>query len=238
MSVIDTSLVIQPIDSPRAIRDPYKDKKSIEFSFRAKRFREIRKIIEEILDEQGYCHILDLGGSEKYWKIGADFIEENRDRLHFTIINPEVQASTDQSTFTFLVGDACDPQLFKGKRFDFVHSNSVIEHVGDELAMVLFASNTRRLGKRYYLQTPNYWFAYEPHFRFLGFQWLPATMRAYMMTKMRLGFFAKQSSYKEAKWHVDSIRLLSTRQVAGLFPDAKIQHERVFGLAKSIIASR
>jgi hypothetical protein len=218
------------------VRDPYKNKKSIEFGFRAKRFMEIRKVIQEILDEQGHCHVLDLGGSEKYWLIGEDFINANRDKLHFTIINPEVQESINPSLFTFSVGDACNPDLFKGRKFDFVHSNSVIEHVGDVSAMIAFAENTRRLGKRYFMQTPNYWFAYEPHFRFPGFQWLPASLRAFLLTKMRLGFFARQASYKQAKWHVDSIRLLSAQQVAKLFPDAKIKREKVFGLTKSIMA--
>ena len=74
-------------------RDPYKNSKSVEFGFRAKRFEEIRSIIQTILDEKGHAEILDLGGSEKYWLIGADFIRANRSRLQFTIINPEVQES-------------------------------------------------------------------------------------------------------------------------------------------------
>lgn len=217
-------------------RDPYKNTKSVEFGFRAKRFEEIRRIIQTILDEKGHAEILDLGGSEKYWLIGSDFIRANRSRLRFTIINPEVQEASDTTLFDFRVGDACDPKLFEGRRFDFVHSNSVIEHVGDDSQIMRFAKNTRRLGDRYYMQTPDFWFPYEPHFRFPGFQWLPATVRAWLMTKMRLGFFARQNSWNEAKGHVDSIRLLSAGQVKGLFPDAEIKRERVFGLSKSILA--
>jgi hypothetical protein len=217
-------------------RDPYKNTQSIEFSFRAKRFEEIRKIIQEIIDEKGHADILDLGGSEKYWLIGADFIRANRHRLKFTIINPEIQESSNSSLFNFMAGDACDPALFEGRRFDFVHSNSVIEHVGDLEQMRRFAKNTRRLGDRYYLQTPNFWFPYEPHFRFPGFQWLPAGVRAWLMTKRNFGFFARQTDRKEARYHVDSIRLLSTGEVRRLFPDAKIKREWLFGLPKSIMA--
>lgn len=217
-------------------RDPYKNSKSVEFGFRAKRFEEIRQIIQTILDEKGHAEILDLGGSEKYWLIGSDFIRANKSRLKFTIINPEVQESSDTSLFNFLVGDACDPKLFDGRRFDFVHSNSVIEHVGNDEQILRFAKNTRRLGDRYYMQTPDFWFPYEPHFRFPGFQWMPATVRAWLMTKMRLGFFARQTNWNEAKDHVDSIRLLTSGQVKNLFPDAKIKRERFFGLSKSIMA--
>ena len=220
------------------VRDPYVNKKSVEFGFRAKRFAVIQSIIQQVLDEKGHCQVLDLGGSEKYWLIGEDFIRANRHRLHFTIINPELQASRDPSLFSFSIGDATDPDLFKNRSFDFVHSNSVIEHVGDADAMRRFAENTRRLGKRYYMQTPNFWFPFEPHFRFPGYQWLPASLRAWLMTKMKLGFFEKQKSYKEAKWHVDSIRLLSAGDVKTLFPDAKVTKERVFGLPKSIMAWR
>lgn len=217
-------------------RDPYKNTKSVEFGFRARRFKEIRRIIQNILDEKGHARILDLGGSEKYWLIGADFIRANRSRLKFTIINPEIQESADRSLFTFMVGDACDPNLFKGQRFDFVHSNSVIEHVGDDEMVRRFAQTTRRLGDRYYMQTPDYWFPYEPHFRFPAFQWLPAALRAYLMTRMRLGFFDRQDSIAEARQHVDSIRLMNAGQVKALFPDAEISRERVFGMSKSIMA--
>lgn len=230
MASADIAVPVQPA------RDPYKNSKSVEFSFRAKRFEEIRRIIQKILDEKGHAEVLDLGGSEKYWLIGSDFIRANRNRLKFTIINPEVQETTDPSLFSFMVGDACDLKLFDGRRFDFVHSNSVIEHVGDAEKISRFARNTRRLGDRYYMQTPDYWFPYEPHFRFPGFQWLPVSVRALLMTKMRLGFFARQKSFQEAKDHVDSIRLLTVSQVRALFPDAAIKHERVVGLSKSIMA--
>jgi hypothetical protein len=217
-------------------RDPYKNSKSLEFGFRARRFEEIRKIIQAILDEKGHADILDLGGSEKYWLIGADFIRANRHRLKFTIINPEIQESSDTALFNFVAGNACDPALFGGRRFDFVHSNSVIEHVGDVEQMRRFAKNTRRLGDRYYMQTPNFWFPYEPHFRFPGFQWLPERVRAWLMMKRRLGFFARQTDWNEARYHVESIRLLSSSDVHGLFPDAAIKHEWFLGLPKSIMA--
>lgn len=223
-------------DNSQTSRDPYKDRKSMEFSFRAKRFEHIKSLIEAALAEKDKVEILDLGGSEKYWLIGEDFINQHRDRLHFTLINPEQQEEKNTDLFTFMIGDATKPDLFDGQQFDVVHSNSVIEHVGDWNAIKCFADNTRRLGKRYYMQTPNYWFPYEPHFRFIGFQWLPISMRVWLMTKMRLGFFDKQETTAEAREHVESIRLLTTNQVRELFPDAKIEHEMIAGLPKSILA--
>ena len=44
--------------------DPYKDRNSIEFKFRSRRFVRIQRLIETILSERGKAEILDLGGRE------------------------------------------------------------------------------------------------------------------------------------------------------------------------------
>ncbi|MVA97590.1 SAM-dependent methyltransferase [Nitratireductor sp. CAU 1489] len=218
--------------------NPYENSKSLEFGFRARRFVHIRRLIEAIIAERGSAEILDLGGTETYWHIGADFIRENRNRLSFTMVNTEDQEVDDPALFTFVAESASDPTLFSGRRFDLVHSNSVIEHVGDWSNMEAFAANARRLAPRYYIQTPNYWFAYEPHFRFPGFQYLPRRMRATLIMRFALGFFQRIDSLEEALDIIHHHRLLSTREMAGLFPDAAIVHEKVFGLNKSVIAIR
>lgn len=218
--------------------DPYTNAKSLEFGFRARRFAHIRRLIEDILAERGYAEILDLGGTETYWKIGADFIRGNRDRLRFTVVNTEPQEVADAGLFEFVEESAADPGLFPGRQFDLVHSNSVIEHVGDWANMEAFAVNARRLAPRYYVQTPNYWFAYEPHFRFAGFQYLPKRVRAALIMRFALGFFQRIGSLEEAMDIIHHHRLLSTREMAGLFPDGRIVHEKIAGLNKSIIAIR
>lgn len=222
--------------APRS--DPYTNRQSIEFGFRARRFAQVQKLIQSILDEQGHAEILDLGGTETYWLVGEEFIRSNRDRLHITMVNTERQKVGQSALFTSVTGSATDPRLFAGRRFDLVHSNSVIEHVGRWQDMQAFAANTRRLAPRYYMQTPNYWFAYEPHFRFPGFQYLPERVRAEMIMRFRLGFFSRVGSLEEARDIIEHHRLVSTRQVRKLFPDARIAHEKVFGLNKSIIAVR
>lgn len=218
--------------------DPYADPTSLEFGFRAKRFGRVRALIEAALAERGHCNILDLGGTESYWRIGGDFIAANRDRLHITLVNPEAEQAVDAKLFTSITGDATDPALFAGRRFDLVHSNSVIEHVGDDKAMQRFADNVRRLGRRYFVQTPNYWFPFEPHFRFPGFQYLPVWVRREMLMRMRLGFFSPVPDRTEAQAVIDHHRLVTARQMRGFFPDAEIAFETFKGLNKSIMAVR
>ncbi|MDP3895427.1 MAG: SAM-dependent methyltransferase, partial [Mesorhizobium sp.] len=64
-------------DAP-ARADPYRDSGSLEFRFRARRFREVRRLIEAVLAEKGHAEILDLGGTETYWRIGEEFVHANR----------------------------------------------------------------------------------------------------------------------------------------------------------------
>ena len=221
-----------------ARKDPYSDPNSLEFGFRAKRFAAVQDLIERILAERGEADILDLGGTEAYWRIAKPFLDANRGRIRITMVNPETFPVEDTRTFVSIEGDATDPELFHGRVFDLVHSNSVIEHVGWWADMRRFADNTRRLGRRYYMQTPNYWFPYEPHFRFPGFQYLPSPVRVAMLRRMRLGFFRPVPDRAVARDIIDHHRLVSASQVKRLFPDAAVSFEKVIGLNKSIMAIR
>jgi len=226
-------------DRTRAARaDPYSDPRSIEFGFRSRRFLAVQRLIQAALDARGHCDILDLGGTETYWLVGKEFIRRNRSRLSFTILNTERQEIRERDLFSFVEASATEPGLLAGRTFDFVMSNSVIEHVGTWDDMQCFATNVRQLAPRYYIQTPNYWFPFEPHFRFPGFQYLPRRMRAALIMRYSLGFFARVPDRAAADRIIAEHSLISTRQMAALFPDARISHEKFLGLNKSIIAIR
>lgn len=218
--------------------NPYENRQSLEFRLRTRRVGKILSLIETILSEKGRCDILDLGGTETYWLIAEDFVRRNRPRLSFTLVNVEDQQVRQRDLFDSIVGTATEPGLLAGRRFDLVHSNSVIEHVGSWQGMEAFATNTRRLAPRFYVQTPNYWFPYEPHFRFPGFQYLPERVRVAMIMRRQLGFFPRINDRAEAENIVRHHQLLSTRQMARLFPDGELRHEKFAGMNKSIIAIR
>lgn len=217
-------------------RDPYADPRSLEFRMRSRRFAVIRDMIDSILMRKGRVEIVDLGGTEGYWRIGREYLAENRGRITITLVNTEIQAVEQQEQFRFLNASATDPDLFANRRFDMVHSNSVIEHVGDWRQMELFAANVRRLARTYYVQTPDYWFPYEPHFRFPGFQYLPEAIRVGLIMRFALGFFSRIANREEAWDIIRHHQLLSTRQMRTLFLDGEVFHEKFAGMNKSIIA--
>ncbi|MCE7030232.1 class I SAM-dependent methyltransferase [Jiella avicenniae] len=218
--------------------DPMSNPRSIERRFRANRFRHVRQLLEAALAERDRVEVLDLGGTEAYWAIAEDFLAEHRGRIGITLVNNEPIPEPKNAALSAVSGDACDAGLFAGRRFDLVHSNSVIEHVGEVDRMQAFADNVRRLSDRYFVQTPNFWFPLEPHFRVLGFQWLPLSLRVALMQRRNLGFFPRAESHEEAWRNVAEIRLLDRRLMRRLFPEADLRDERVAGLTKSLMAVR
>ena len=85
--------------------------------------------------------------------------------------------------------DGADWLLERADEFDIVFSNSVIEHLGDIEGQRRMAKEIRRVGKYYYLQTPNRNFPVEPHFQFPFFQFLPKWLRTAIVRRWSIGWY-------------------------------------------------
>ena len=213
------------------------DPNSLAMRFRRARSARVRQLIETIHAERGSCRILDLGGEPAYWNLfDRDFLDAKG--VSVLLVNPTPQVVED-AMFDTLTGDACDlPQLESG-RFDLVHSNSVIEHVGDWMRCEAFAAEVRRLAPRYYVQTPYFYFPIEPHFSEPFFHWRSEQVRARLLLKRGRGWFSRKAKdLGEAMRVVQHARLLDKTQFRFLFPDADHLDERVVTLTKSLIAIR
>ena len=68
--------------------------------------------------------------------------------------------------FKSIKGDATNLSNFKDNQFDIVFSNSLIEHLYTYENMKLMANETMRVGKKFFVQTPNKYFPIEPHYFF------------------------------------------------------------------------
>jgi hypothetical protein len=204
--------------------------------FRRARFARFLKIVAGIKQERdGPIALLDVGGMRAYWESMRDLWQ--RYDLQITMINLDVAPEND-AEFRIRPGNACAMPEYADASFDIVHSNSVIEHVGHWPQMMAMAQEVRRVGRHYYLQTPNFWFPYEPHYRTLFFQMYPESIRAAMLMRKRRGFRGPMANLDEAMRNIQDVNLLTARQMQTLFPDATLEKERVLGLAKSLIVWR
>src|SRR3989338_3623894 len=173
--------------------------------------------------------ILDVGGTQVFWQTMQFHTEPG---VHITILNQTPVKVTHQS-FDSDTGDARDLSRFKDESFDIVFSNSVIEHVGSFEDQKRMADEVRRVGRHYFIQTPNRYFPIEPHFVFPFFQFLPLTVRIRLVRRWRLGWHPRFTDDDEAREAVSSIRLLTLKEMKTLFPGARIYKERFWGLTKS-----
>ncbi len=223
--------------NPKDLADTYSVDKKMTFSakMRTRRFKVVNEIIEAVIRKKGACNILDIGGSEYYWKLNGQFIAAHSGKLSITIANVEEDEVNFEDTelFSYRVGDCTKAELYDGP-YDFIHSNSVIEHVGCWKFIRAMATNIIDTRLPYYVQTPNYWFPMEPHFRTIGFQFLPIDVRARMLLKHQRGF-RKASNIDEAMQEVESVNLLTAPQLAVLFPAAEILREHFGPLTKSFM---
>ena len=178
--------------------------------------------------------VLDVGGRPKYWEMMAGGLELGR-RFEVTLLNPEPYP-VGGLVAAALVGDGRAMPQFADGQFDLVFSNSTIEHVGGLDDQQRMAAEVQRVGRRYYVQTPNRYFPIEPHFVFPFFQFLPLAGRAWLLQRFRLGWYGPIPDRQAAWSEVSGVRLLSRRELARLFPGGQIYTERFLGLAKSFVA--
>jgi len=203
--------------------------------FRRTRFERFLAIAREVAAGKGLVRIIDIGGTRAYWHGVEDMWTDLP--LDITLINLDTPDS-DDGIFHIRGGNACALLDHADNSFDIVHSNSVIEHVGHWPEMLAMATEVRRLAPRYYLQTPNFWFPMEPHYRTLFFQMYPENVRANMLMRRRRGFRGPYQTLDAAMRDVQSVQLLNAKQMAALFPDAQIEREKIGILTKSLIAVR
>lgn len=177
--------------------------------------------------------ILDVGGTQEFWDMmGWDALGDVRVTL-LNLAAPPVNAANFES----VAGDARDLSRYPDASFDVVFSNSVIEHLGPNFAdQRRMAAEIARVGKRYFVQTPNRYFPLEPHFLTPGFQFLPLDLRVWLVSSFNVGWYKRIPDKAQARREVESISLLSRDDVRRLFPGGCIYAEKFAGLTKSFVA--
>lgn len=216
----------------------YDDPASLGSRLRARRIVPLIDMIDRVHRERGAVRIIDIGGTESYWTmLPSDYLDKQD--VTITVLNlPSESMPEAHGRFIFAAGNGCELNGYADDAFDIAHSNSVIEHVGDRQHAAAFAREFRRVAPNYFIQTPNFWFPVEPHFMTPCFQWLPASVRVWLVRHFQLGNHQKTRTAEEARTIVDSVHLLDKRAMRELFGADNITVERFLGMPKSLIAMR
>ena len=215
----------------------YNNPNSLGSKFRRRRAGPLRAMINQVFIERGKVSILDVGGIEWYWNVfPVEFLRSRRVRIILLNLAPDIQP-VEHEFIHMVEGNGCALQ-YADNEFDICHSNSVIEHVGDWRRKQAFAHEVTRVAPRYFHQTPNFWFPWEPHFGLPFYHWLPEPTRLAITFHRKLGWTPRATNIDEGMHTVEYASLVNKRMFAHLFPQADVRVERLCGLAKSFIATK
>jgi hypothetical protein len=111
----------------------------------------------------------------------------------------------------------------------------VIEHLYTWENQEKMAKEIIRVGKKYFVQTPNKHFFIEAHYVLPYAQYMPKKLIYFVLTKTKLSRGMKWNP-EQAQQYLDEIRLLSIGEMKLFFPHAKMYKEKLAGLTKSVTA--
>jgi ubiquinone/menaquinone biosynthesis C-methylase UbiE len=182
----------------------------------------------------GQTRVLDIGGTPDYW----DMLPA---RPRLILLNTPRAREDLAGAVSWVAGDG--RQLpFRDGAFDVVFSNSVIEHVGDAESQRRFAHEIARVGRAYWVQTPNRWFPVEQHLLTPFLHWLPKPWQRAIAPRFNVWRMLTRPSVDRREFYVEhylrDVRLLSFREIQALFPRARVLRERFCGVTKSLVAMK
>ncbi|HTR35575.1 MAG TPA: class I SAM-dependent methyltransferase [Bryobacteraceae bacterium] len=196
--------------------------------FRRRRMAELARTVGLTSETR----VLDVGGTVDIWRLApvmprVVFLNQSRAQHE---IGPAA---------SIVLGDGISLP-FADSSFDLVFSNSVIEHVGSREDQARFAAEIARVGRQYWVQTPNRRFPVEQHLWTPLVHWLPRRWQAGVLRKFSVWSAITRLPEDQRTFYIDhyllSVRLLSAADLQRLFPRAKLVRERFLGWTKSLVA--
>jgi SAM-dependent methyltransferase len=122
-----------------------------------------------------------------------------------------------------------DPLPFGDSEFDVVFSNAVLEHVGSRGAQSAFVRELCRVGKAFFITTPNRWFPIEHHTGLPLVHYLPPHVFRGLLRGTRYSHWADESN----------LNILTASEFRELFPSSatvEIRTIRLAGLPSNLVA--
>jgi hypothetical protein len=209
------------------------DASSLSSKMRDRRFQGFLGLVDRMPAKP--VRVLDVGGTTKFWENRG---YAGRADITVTTANTFSEERSHENLIPAVADATRLAESFEPGSFDIVFSNSTIEHLFTYDAQKKMADGIRALADVYYVQTPNFWFPIEPHFLAPAWHWTPKSIRVEILRRTKVGHRGKSPDADAAWTAIEEIRLLSARQLHGLFPDSEIVRERIGPLTKSLIAVR
>lgn len=196
-----------------------------------RRFRRARMLrFQALVPVRPETRVLDVGGTIYNWQLAPV-------RPKLTLANLGPRPADLPEEIDYVEADAT-ALPFEVGQFDVVFSNSVIEHLRDADGQRAMASEVRRVGRRYFVQTPDATFPVEPHLLTPFIHYLPGAWRRALLRNFTVWGVLTRPTPEQCRAFVDEVRLLRKSELRALFPDARVLSERVAGLSKSLLAVR
>jgi hypothetical protein len=177
--------------------------------------------------------VLDIGGTPECWRLLPA-------PPRVVLLNMPRAGAEMQGAELWVAGDG-RALPFRDGAFDVVFSNSAIEHVGGWESQRRFAREAARVGRRYWIETPNRWFPVEQHLLTPFLHWLPRRWQRAIVPRWTVWAALARASEDRRQFYLrhflEDVRLLGPGEMRLLFPGARLIRERFCGIAKSLIAT-
>lgn len=218
------------------------NKNSLRSKLRKKRVKHLVNLISLIISKEklSTIKICDIGGTYRYWLIFP--FEKFKDcSFEITLVNLANTIKSERENYSTLlnqtnvkffeeIGNGCNMNNKEDNAYDLSHSNSVIEHVGNWSNIKDFSSETKRIGKYYFIQTPNYWFPIEPHYFLPLVHFFPRPIHT------RLIMLLKKRNFDTATSNFEDNRMLSESEFKYVYKNSRHITEWYYFFKKSFIA--
>jgi ubiquinone/menaquinone biosynthesis C-methylase UbiE len=205
--------------------------RSLGAKFRNQRLHDFEALFFKNFSPDQPLRILDVGGTAYFWENSS---LPKLEQIEIVLLNLH-EEEINHPAIRSMAGNGISMPEFADRSFDLVFSNSVIEHVYTLENQKNMADEIMRVGKKYFIQTPNRTFPIEAHYALPYAQYMPQKFIYFLLTQTKLSRLKKWSP-ADAQQYLKEIRLLDEGQLRQLFPHAEIYREKVLGLIKSISA--
>jgi hypothetical protein len=122
-----------------------------------------------------------------------------------------------------------EPLPFSDRQFDLVFSNAVLEHTGCRASQRFFVEEICRVGRAFFITTPNRWFPMEHHTGLPLLHYLPAPAYRGLLRQTKYRYWAEEKH----------LNILTAGGLRGLFPKkagVTVKVVRLCGAPANLIA--